>query len=164
MLRRLLESKEGEKLRGNLIKKSLIGDIAYVYKEKMFFVSDNGTVNNLINKKQILTQEQKVVEVIGSLKKLEVKGRSMEKLRTSVNLYDASKCSELRRERQKLAEKLNTNISELELVEPLTMFLGAASTEMQTCVSCSATRALDSCNRAKEYIKDAEKQLRGEAP
>jgi uncharacterized coiled-coil DUF342 family protein len=107
--------------------------------------------------KPMSEQKEKTAAVLKAVKAMEKKGRGMEKLRASGITADMQICGQQMRKLQPETKLLRKETESLPI--DILMPLSAAAIELQLCVSC-ASRAMESCNRAKEHIRDAEKVLK----
>jgi hypothetical protein len=146
--------KNGENLKGSLVKRDELG--ARISIEKEFQIKSDGSIAGGINQSDILDSKKSAMATLKALKELEQQGRSMESLRDRNNLQGLSKCGDLMRKYGAIADDLRTKIESSQ--SPYSTYLGGAAIELKMCVNCSSS-ALDSCNRARSYIQDAEKEL-----
>lgn len=107
--------------------------------------------------KPMSEQKEKTQAVLKAIKSMEKKGRNMQNLRTSGDISDMQQCMQFMRQRQTETKKIYLEAESLPI--DVSLPLRTAATELQLCVSCMST-AIESCNRAKERIKDAEEVLK----
>lgn len=147
----------GENLRGALVKQGSVGTT--VSTELPFEFKADGTIVLQDNGQSVNAAMSEVSSVLNSLKQLQQLGREMEPLRNeAADATALAICGDLMRERQKALEELKQKAATLP--QPFAMLLGAAASELTLCVSCVESASED-CDRATEYLNQAEAELAG---
>lgn len=147
--------KQGENLKGSLVKKEGIGTTISL--EKPFQLNADGKVALTLNKTEIASAEKNAFTVYQSLQRLENQGRSMESLRSKKTTDAIRECGILMRERQPVADDLRSKAESLP--QPFSNLLTPAAIDLKLCVSC-ASFAIDNCNRAKTSLNEAAKEMK----
>ena len=158
---RAIIGEKGEKLKGSLVKREDDSPLGLsVSVEQPFQLKSDATVVLATNQAEIAAAEKKAIEVLKALNNLEQQGRNMEALRSKENSDNLRQCGDLMRARQKVADELRTKAESI--IQPYTTYLTPAAIELKLCVSCSSA-AIDSCNRARSLLEDAEKRVKSKS-
>ena len=102
--------------------------------------------------KSVASAKERTLKFAKKLSLVEMQGRKMNRLRFSTVLDDQVSCARTMHKLQPITDQYHQEAQGLPLMDAK-LPLGAATTELKMCVSCS-DNAVEHCTRAKEYITE----------